>query len=192
MYYVLNNYKNDFFLHLSLSLSSLPSNQPSPKQQASPLMKVKPPQRDSSSLQTQLSNSSKASSSVTTSTVVGGERGGANIFSPSQSQDSFVESGLSPDTSDTGDHSAESIETEPMEVDIRKGSAHLGKRRERERETERDRDRERERERERGRERDRDRDREREREREGERERERNVHVHIQLYKCMSLSVSYL
>ena len=119
-----------------ISLSSLPSNQPSPKQQASPLMKVKPPQRDSSSLQTQLSNSSKASSSVTTSTVVGGERGGANIFSPSQSQDSFVESGLSPDTSDTGDHSAESIETEPMEVDIRKGSAHLGKRRERERDRE--------------------------------------------------------
>ena len=90
-------------------------------------MKVKPQQpKDSSSLKTQLSNSSKASS-VAASIGMGGERGVATVFSPSQSQDSFVESGLSPDTSDTGDHSAESVETEPREVDIKKGTAHLGK-----------------------------------------------------------------
>ena len=118
-----------FYLFIIIIIIYFISNQPSPKQQVSPLMKVKPPhqQRDvSSSLKTQLSTSSRASS-VATSVGMGGERGVATIFSPSQSQDSFVESGLSPDTSDTGDHSAESIETEPREVDIKKGTAHLGK-----------------------------------------------------------------
>ena len=49
----------------------------------------------------------------------------SDMFSPSRSQDSFMDR-LSPDTSDTGDHSAET-ETEPHEVDIKKGTAPLGK-----------------------------------------------------------------
>ena len=47
-----------------------------------------------------------------------------NTFSPSRSQESFLE-GLSPDTSDTGDHSTE-LESEPRDIEIRKGTSPLG------------------------------------------------------------------
>ena len=48
----------------------------------------------------------------------------AAIFTPSHSQDSFMD-GLSPDTSDTGEPSAET-DSEPREIEIAKGSAPLG------------------------------------------------------------------
>lgn len=54
----------------------------------------------------------------------GASRNTTGVFSPSRSQDSYID-GLSPDTSDAGEHSAE-MEMEPREIDIHKGPANLG------------------------------------------------------------------